>query len=180
MSSSKSSTSTSQSTTNNVNETNLQDTGGITVNDASGTHIVVNQTDQGAVAAGQELGQSAINAAANAASDAIGAGVNQTNSIVDLLQDISSQLTGVANAGLDNAAAAEQSGLTFGNDALATVQDIVSQTQAQQEQLVGDALSGYQTIAQQNSASSATQIQKVALYLIIAVAIILVVPKVFK
>ncbi len=165
MSGSGASTSTSSSSQTKVNELNLQDTGGITVADNKGQTAltyVSQTTDANAVKAGTAVATSAVQAANDLGTSAISAG------------------TTIANKGLDNAAAAYQSGLTFGTNALDVVQAIAQQFASQNEQLTGDALSGYQSIAQQNSASTSTQIQKVALYAIVALVVILVVPKVFK
>ncbi|MGH9483754.1 MAG: hypothetical protein ACRD1F_01750 [Terriglobales bacterium] len=162
---SKTSTVSKQQT--NVSELNLQDTGGITVADNAGPTKVYNiQSDAGAIAAGTQV-----------AGEAIGANSDVSRAAISLGSAALASGAQIANAGLDNAEAAQQSALTFGNNALDTVQSIISQTQSQQEQLVGDALAGYQSIAQQNSASNSTQIQKVALYAIAALVAILVLPK---
>jgi hypothetical protein len=188
---SKSSTSTSSSQATNVSELNLQDTGGITVADNAGptdVHYTSINTDQGAVA-------SSFAAIADAVSKAFGANTNVTNSAINLAADASNDATSaaitlgqtaidsgtlVANHGLDNAAAAYQSGLTFGTSALNTVANILDDSLQAQKSLTSTALSGYQTIAQQNSASNATQIQQVALYVIVAAVAIVVLPKLFK
>lgn len=164
-SSSKTETQSSQST--NVQELNLQDSGGFTVADNKGSTINLTATDQGAVAAGANIASAAIGANSDVSKAALALGSSAINAGVD-----------VANHGLDNAEAAYQSGLTFGTNALDTVQQIISQTQSQQEQLVGDALAGYQSIAATNSASNSSQLQKVALYAIAALVLILVLPRV--
>ena len=168
-SSSKTSTSSQQST--NVQELNLQDSGGFTVADNKGSTINLTSvaTDQGAVQAGAQVAGAAITANSDVSKAAINLGASAIQSGID-----------VANHGLDNAEAAYQSGLTFGTNALDTVQAIISQTQSQQEQLVGQALAGYQSIAAQNSASNSSQLQKVALYAIAALVAILVLPKLVK
>jgi hypothetical protein len=188
---SKSSTSTSSSQATNVSELNLQDTGGITVADNAGpTNVAYTSvtTDQGAVQASFD----AITAAVKAA---FGGNTNVTNSAINLAQDASHDATSaaitlgsnaidsgvqVANHGLDNAAAAYQSGLTFGTSALNTVANLIQDSATREANLTSTALSGYQSIAQQNSASNATQIQQVALYVIVAAVAIVVLPKLFK
>ena len=166
-------------------------------------------SDSGAIAAGQNIataglsaGVSGFNAGANIAGDAISANTNVANSglqvagdlgrgaftlssdvsqsAVDLGRTALSAGQQIANAGLDNAAAAYSGGLTFGNNALQAVQSIASDALLHQESLTASALSGYQSIAQQNSASDSTQIQKIALYAIGAAVLLVVLPKVFK
>jgi hypothetical protein len=182
---SKSNTSTSSSQETNVSELNLQDTGGITVADNSGpTNLQYVTTDDGAVSGAL----SAITAAVKAA---FAGNTNVTNSAINLSSDVSSAAvtlgsnaidsgTEVANHGLDNAAAAYTSGLQFGTNALDVVANLVSDQENRNAALTSDALSGYQSIAQQNSASQSTQIQKIALYAIGAAVALVVLPKVFK
>jgi len=170
-SSAKTSTTSSQST--NVRNLNLQDTGGFTAADNKNSSItaisVTNTTDAGAVAGGVSLGKAAIDA---------------NNDISHAAIDLGGQAIAagqqVANAGLDNAAAAYQGGLTFGTNALDIVHALADEYSAQNASLAESALSGYQSIAQQNSASTSTQIQKIALYAIGAAVLIVVLPKVFK
>jgi hypothetical protein len=185
---SKSQTSTSSSQATNVSELNLQDTGGITVADNAGP-VGLSYTS-----VGTDYG--AIGAAGTAISDtvnkAFAANTNVTNSAINLASGLGGQTLAsavtlgqtsidsgatVANHGLDNAAAAYQSGLTFGSDALNTVANLIQDSASREASLTSSALSGYQSIAQQNSASSATQIQKVAIYLIVAAVAIVVLPK---
>lgn len=188
---SKSNTSTSSSQATNVSELNLQDTGGITVADNAGP------TSLNYTSVGTDYG--AIGAAGSAISDAVSkafaANTNVTNSAINLASGLGGQSLAtattlgqsaidsgatVANHGLDNAAAAYQSGLTFGSDALNTVANLIQDSATREASLTSTALSGYQTIAQQNSASNATQIQQVALYVIVAAVAIVVLPKLFS
>jgi hypothetical protein len=189
MSGSQSKTSTSSSQSTNVSELNLQDTGGITVADNSGpTNLQYVTTDDGAVSGAF----SAITAAVKAA---FAGNTNVTNSAINLASGLSSDVssaavtlgsnaidsgTQVANHGLDNAAAAYSSGLQFGTSALNTVANLISDSENRNAALTANALSGYQSIAQQNSASQSTQIQKIALYAIGAAVALVVLPKVFK
>lgn len=168
-------TSSTTSTTENVKEVNLQDTGGFTIADnAGGTTLTDNSrsfvtnttTDQGAVDAGRQIALAAIGANSDATAAALDLGAKAYSSGVQ-----------VANAGLDNALAANQGALTFGNNALDFVGSVLRQTEQSQSDLVSNALQGYQTIAQQNSASDSSQIQKVAIYLIVAVAAIMILGK---
>lgn len=166
---SKSSTSTSSSQSTNVSELNLQDTGGITVADNKGStalNYTNVSTDSGAISG-------AFSAAEHLSSDVNAASVTLGQTALDTGASI-------ANHGLDNAAAAYQSGLTFGQDALTTVANIQQDALAHFEALTSSALSGYQSIAQQNSASDSTQIQKIALYAIGAAVLIVVLPRMFK
>lgn len=150
-----SSTSTSTQSNEKVTETNLQDSGGLTVAGNKGATTVNNiSTDDGAVAA------------------ALGANTDVSQAALALGNSAISANTEVANAGMDNAAAAEESGLTFGKDALDAVSSLAQQFGQQQSDLVGNALSGYQSIAQQNSASDSSQLQKVMLWLIVGVVAI--------
>lgn len=204
----KSSTSSSTSSQTQVQEQNFQDTGGITA--YGGSSVTYAPTDQGATAAAVQLGQSVNTAATTLGTTlgtgAIGGGVSLgtagvnagvglgtaglnaatalssdvNQSAVDLGSSAIAAGTGVANAGLDNAAAAYSSGLTFGNNAISAIESLTSQFATQNAQATQSALSGYQSIAQQNSASDSSQIQKVALYLIGAVVLIMVVPSVFR
>jgi hypothetical protein len=166
---SKSNTSTSSSQSTNVSELNLQDTGGITVADNAGPVKLAYTsvgTDYGAIGSAAQL-------ATDATSGALHAATTLGQTAID-------QGTSVANHGLDNAAAAYQSGLTFGSDALNTVANLIQDSATREANLTSTALSGYQSIAQQNSASSATQIQTVAIYLIVAAVAIVVLPKLFE
>lgn len=189
MSGSSSKTSTSSSQATNVSELNLQDTGGITVADNSGpTHLTYVATDDGAVS-------SSIDGIVQAVKAAFSGNTNVTNSAINLASDASSDVssaavtlgtdaldsgTQIANHGLDNAAAAYTSGLTFGTNALNTVANLISDQELRNQSLTSAALSGYQSIAQQNSASNSTQLQKVAIYALVAAVAIVVLPKVFK
>jgi hypothetical protein len=170
-SSSKTSTTSSQSTS--VRNLNLQDTGGFTAADNKNSTItaisVTNSTDAGALAGGVALGKAAI----NSDNDISHAAIDLGSKGLDVGQQI-------ANAGLDNARAAYESGLTFGNNALDTVHALASEFSSQNANLAENALAGFQTIAQQNSASESTQIQKVALYAIGAAVALVVLPKLFK
>jgi hypothetical protein len=166
---SRSDTSTSSAQSTNVSELNLQDTGGFTVADNSGptklsyTNV---STDAGAVNAAiggiTKIAQSGNSAAITLGQTAIDAGAQ------------------IANRGLDNAAAAYSSGLTFGTTALETVANLIQDTSLREQQLTSAALSGYQTLAQQNSATDATQIQQIAIYVIVAAVAIVVLPKLLK
>ena len=188
---SKSSTSTSSSQATNVSELNLQDTGGITVADNAGptsVQYVTTATDYGAVGG-------AFDAITPAVKAAFAGNTNVTNSAINLASGLSSDVSSaavtlgsnaidtgaqVANHGLDNAAAAYSSGLSFGTNALNTVANLISDSENRNAALTANALSGYQSIAQQNSASQSTQIQKIALYAIGAAVALVVLPKVFK
>lgn len=184
MSGSQSKTSTSSSQATNVSELNLQDTGGITVADNTGaTKLVYNSStsDYGAIGDALDgISKVANNAitgnnilAENLSSDVSSAAVTLGMTAID---------TGgaIANHGLDNAAAAYQSGLSFGSNALNTVAAALNDSSSREASLLNNALSGYQSIAQQNSASDSTQIQKIALYAIAAAVALVVLPKVFK
>jgi len=163
---SKSNTSTSSSQSTRVNELNLQDTGGITVADNKGsTQLAYTNvsTDEGATSA-------AIAANTKLSSDVSSAAVTLGTTAID-------SGTEVANHGLDNAAAAYSAGLDFGNNALNTVANLLQDSAQREESLTASALQGYQSIAQQNSASDSTQIQKIALYAIAAAVALVVLPK---
>lgn len=170
---SKSSTSTSSSQSTKVNELNLQDTGGITVADNKGSTDLTYQnvsTDQGATSAAiKGIGDVATKLSSDVSSAAVTLG---SASIATGAQ--------VANHGLDNAAAAYASGLDFGTNALNTVANLLQDSATREEALTANALSGYQSIAQQNSASDATQIQKIALYALAAAVAVVVLPALFK
>lgn len=170
-SSSKTATTSSQST--NVSELNLQDTGGITIADNSGgTKLVYNSStsDYGAIGAAL-AGITKVATTAN--SDVSSAAVTLGQTAID---------TGglIANHGLDNAQAAYESGLSFGSNAINTVAAALNDSAARETSLLQSALGGYQSIAQQNSASDATQIQKIAGWAIAAAVALVVLPKVFK
>jgi hypothetical protein len=183
----KTSTTTQSSTA--VQELNLQDTGGITVAENKGATSLVyapvtNTTDAGAVASASRLARAALsgNAAATAGAFSLASTVSSdvSHEAIVLGQSAIDAGTGIANHGLDNAAAAYQSGLTFGSDALNTVAQIAADSLGHQEALTSNALQGFATLATQNSASEATQIQKVALYAIAAAVAIVVLPRMFK
>lgn len=144
-----SSTSTQTQSQTSVTEQNLQDSGGLTVSGNSNRTTVIS-TDSGAIQGNTDVSKAAIDLGAKA----ISAG------------------TEVANAGLDNAAAAYQGGLTFGTNALSTVEDLATQFSQRNADLTANALSGYQSIAAQNSASDSTQIQKIALWAIAAAVLL--------
>lgn len=191
MSGSSSKTSTSSSQATNVSELNLQDTGGITIADNSGgTKLVYNSStsDYGAIDAALGGLSGAVRTVGGIASDAI-----TGNSILaqNLGSDVSSAAvtlgqtaidTGgqIANHGLDNAQAAYESGLSFGSNAINTVAAALNDSAARETSLLQSALGGYQSIAQQNSASDATQIQKIAGWAIAAAVALVVLPKVFR
>jgi hypothetical protein len=159
-----SSTSTSTTSLEKVNETNFQNSGGLTVAGNRGNTTVQNiSTDAGAVAGGVALGRAAI-----------GANSDVSQAAIDLGSQAISAGQQVANAGLSNAQAAYQGGLTFGSNALDTVQALADQFSQQNAQLTANALDGYQSIAQQNSASNSTQIQKIALWAIAAAVLIVI------
>jgi hypothetical protein len=184
VSGSQSKTSTSSSQATNVSELNLQDTGGITIADNSGgTKLVYNSStsDYGAVGDALDgISKVANNAitgnsilAQNLSSDVSSAAVTLGMTAID---------TGgqIANRGLDNAQAAYESGLSFGSNALNTVAALLNDSASREASLTSSALSGYQSIAQQNSASDATQVQKIAGWAIAAAVALVVLPKVFK
>jgi len=223
----KSSSSSSTANSTQVQELNLQDTGGFTIADNKGgtnLNYTSNTVDPGAVAAGANVADTAlasntsifnraveaINAAlgANAslsdsssrvlgsvAGKAISSNANTTQGAFNFASGLSSDVnhaaitlgqtaldTGgsLATAGLDHAAAAYQSGLTFQNDALTTVANIAQDSLLHQESLTNNAISGFQSIAQQNSASDSTQVQKIAVYAVAAAVLIVVLPAMFK
>lgn len=160
-----SSTSTQTQSVENVKESNLQDTGGLTIAGNRGATTVNNfSTDAGAVDAGARVAGAAIQANSDVSQAAI-----------DLGSKALSEGTTVATAGLDNAAAAYQGGLTFGTNALDTVRSLAGQFSQQNADLTNNALAGYQSIAQQNSATDSTQIQKIALWAIGAAVLIVLV-----
>src|SRR5580658_3744613 len=102
MSGSQSKTSTESSQSTNVSELNLQDTGGITVADNTGaTNLTYNSisTDSGAISGITQIAQSALGTASKLSSDVNTAAVTLGQSAID-------SGTQIANAGLDNAAAA--------------------------------------------------------------------------
>lgn len=193
MSGSQSKTATTSSQATNVSELNLQDTGGITIADNSGgTKLVYNSsstnTDYGAISGALGAITGALGTVGSVANNAI-----TGNSI--LAQNLSSDVTSaaitlgqtaidtggqLANHGLDNAQAAYESGLSFGSNALNTVAALLNDSASREASLTSSALSGYQSIAQQNSASDATQIQKIAGWAIAAAVALVVLPKVFK
>lgn len=173
---SKSSTSTSSSQSTNVSELNLQDTGGITVADNKGStalNYTNVSTDSGAISGNVAVARAGLTTAERLSSDVNSAAVTLGQTALDTG-------AGLANKGLDNAAAAYQSGLTFGTDALDTVAQIQQDSLAHFEALTSNALAGYQSIAQQNSATDSTQIQKVALYALLAAVAVVVLPAMFK
>lgn len=183
---SKTATTTQQST--NVQNLNLQDTGGFTAADNKNSNItavsVSNTTDEGAVSAALSSNTNVTNSALNTATD-LGKGAfslssDVSQSAIDLGGSAIAAGQQVANAGLDNAAAAYQSGLTFGNNALGLVHDLADEFSSQNASLTAAALSGYQSIAQQNSASQSTQIQKIAIYAIGAAVLLVVLPRIFR
>lgn len=182
MSGSSAKTSTSSSQQTNVSELNLQDTGGITIADNSGpTHLTYVTTDAGATGNALSGMLQAIKAALSSNTSVAGNAIDSVSSAaVTLGQTALDTGAGVANHGLDNAAAAYSSGLTFGTNALDVVANLISDQELRNSALTNNALAGYQSIAQQNSASSSTQIQKIALYALAAAVAIVVLPKVFK
>lgn len=157
-----STTSTSTTSQEKVTETNFQNSGGLTVAGNKGNttvQTITNSTDDGAVRAALASNSQATAAALSANTDVSRAAIDLGSKAIDAG-------TQVANAGLDNAAAAYQGGLTFGRDALGTVEDLATEFSQRNADLTASALSGYQSIAQQNSASDSTQVQKVALWAI--------------
>jgi hypothetical protein len=173
-SSSKTETQSSQAT--NVSELNLQDTGGITVADnKGGTNLTYNSvtTDSGAIAGIVQTANQAFKTAGMLSSDVNAAAVNLGGQALD---------TGaqVANHGLDNAAAAYESGLSFGTNIVNTTAQLLQDSADREAALTNNALAGYQSIAQQNSASQSTQIQKIAIYAIAAAVAVVVLPGLFK
>lgn len=184
MSGSSSKTATTSSQATNVSELNLQDTGGITIADNSGgTKLVYNSStsDYGAVSGALDgiagVAKSAITGnnilAENLSSDVSSAAVTLGMTSIDAGSQI-------ATRGLDFAQAAYESGLSFGSNAINTVAAALNDSSARETGLLNSALAGYQSIAQQNSASDATQIQKIAGWAIAAAVALVVLPKVFK
>lgn len=169
----KTRTSTATSSNTNVQELNLQDTGGFTAADNKNTSISYVNTDSGATSA-------ALKANTDVATAAILSNTDVSHAAINLGSQALDSGTAVANHGLDAASAAYESGLTFGTDAIQTVQQLAHDFSTQNEQLTASALGGYQSIAQQNSASDATQIQKIAIYVIVAAVAIVVLPKMMK
>ena len=166
-----SSTSTETKSTENVKESNFQDTGGLTIQGNRGATTVQSfstSTDAGAVKA-------ALAANSTVAGTAILANSDVSQAAIDLGGQALTEGNAVATAGLDNAAAAYESGLTFGTNALDTVQNLAAEFSHQNADLTNSALSGYQSIAQQNSATDSTQIQKIALWAIGAAVLIVLV-----
>ena len=155
---SRSSTSTASSSRTRVSEPNLQDSGGLTLAQNSGpVTLVSNSTSSGAM----RVARNAVDA--NAAEAATG---------FHTLGDVSAQAIGlggaglatgasIANAGMDNAAAAYQSGLSFANQALDTVAGLASAQNA-----------GLAQIAAANSAPPGAQGTSLGKTALIAAAII--------
>lgn len=157
-----SSTSTQTTSRERVTETNFQNSGGLTITGNQGATTVNSySTDAGAVRGGVALGRAAI-----------GANSDVSQAAIDLGSQALSAGQQVANAGLSNAQAAYQGGLTFGTNALQTVQALADQFSQANASLTANALDGYQSIAQQNSASNSTQIQKIALWAIAAAVLV--------
>jgi hypothetical protein len=127
VSSSSAKTSSSQQQTTETTNLNLQDTGGVTVANSTGTRIV--QTDLGTVKAAADISQAALN---------LGASAIDAN-------------TAVNTAGLDNALATYQSGLSFAGDVVAGGYDAANQSADRVSRFASDALD-------QNSALARTTI----------------------
>lgn len=180
----KSSTSTSTSSSTNVQELNLQDTGGFTAADNKNTSITYVNTDSGATSAALKANTAATKAAlyanADVSREAIAGNTDVSLAAINLGSNALASGNQVANHGLDAASAAYESGLTFGTDAIQTVKQLAQEFSTQNETLTASALNGYQSIAEQNSASDATQIQKIAIYVIVAAVAIVVLPKMMK
>jgi len=166
MSGSSASTSSNQQQATTTSNLNLQGGSGTTI---GGDRNVITTTDAGAVAGGVSLGTDAIHMAGDVSQAAINLG-----------QWAVSQGTDVANHGLDNARAAYETSLTFGSDALQAVQQIAAASQSNNRAIVSDAVTGFQSLAMQNSASEADKVSKVAIYGFAAIAAALVLPKLLK
>lgn len=159
-------TTNTQTTTTSTPQVNNADLSGLGVSQVGG-NVNLTLTDSGATAAAIANASSVSQAALDLAAQGIGAGVQ------------------VANGGLQNAAAAYESGVTLGTDAINAVQAIAANSIATTQDTLGTALaaisantsqavSGYGQLASNNTASSGTQIQKVVMYALIAVAAIFI------
>lgn len=192
MSVAKPKTTTSQASTVNTTNLNVQDTEGVTV---VGSGNAITTTDFGAIeAAGEvsrealELGRSGLNIGADLAgrgldnafsfgsdtvagalrfggdtvSDAFSFGTRSLDSVTDFADSALSSNVGVTRDALE-----------FAGNAGAGVLDFA-------RSLVGDTVTGLKDLSMQTSASTDDRVAKVALYAFVAVAAAIVLPQLFK
>lgn len=181
MSVAKPKTTTSQASTVNTTNLNVQDTEGVTV---VGSGNAITTTDFGAIeTAGEvsrealELGRSGLNIGADLAgrgldnafafgsdtvSDAFSFGTRSLDSVTDFADSALQTNVGVTRDALD-----------FAGEAGAGVLDFA-------RSLVGDTVTGLKDLSMQTSASTDDRVAKVALYAFVAVAAAIVLPQLFK
>jgi hypothetical protein len=116
VSSSSAKTSSTQQQTTETQNLNLQDTGGVTVANSTGTHITT--TDAGTVKVAADISQSALN---------LGRSALDSN-------------VSVVNAGLDHALAAYQTGLSFAGDTVGQAIDSANLSGDRVERFASNAL----------------------------------------
>lgn len=168
---SRSSTATTSRTLTSVRETNLQDTGGVTLAQNSGPVTLVSNnvsTSSGAFKLGRAAvrGSVELGAATVASNSALAAdGFNTIGGVsmhaINLGRSGLRTGASLASAGMDNAAAAYQSGLTFANNALSTVATLAQQQNA-----------GLAQIAAANSAPPGAQSTSIGKTALLAAAVV--------
>jgi hypothetical protein len=171
---------TSQSSVVNTTNLNVQDTEGVTL---IGDSNQVTTTDFGAIQAAGELGYEALrmgNDALRTGADLAGRGLDNAfdfgrSTVSDAFTFGTRSLdsvTAFADEALATNAGVSRDALDFASEVGGGVLDFA-------RNLVGDTVSGLQSLSMQTSQSSDDRVAKIALYAFVAVAAVLVLPKMF-
>lgn len=189
---------TSQSSVVNTTNLNVQDTEGVTL---IGDGNQVTTTDYGALQAAGELGYEALRMGADSlrtGADLAGRGLDNAfdfgrSTVTDAFafggdalnygRDVTTDAFAFGTRSLDSVTAfadeALQTNAGVSRDALDFASEVGGGVLDFARNLVGDTVSGLQSLSMQTSQSSDDRVAKIALYAFVAVAAVLVLPKMF-
>lgn len=182
---------TSQSSVVNTTNLNVQDTEGVTV---VGDSNQITTTDYGALQAAGELGYEALrmgNESLRTGADLAGRGLDNAfdfgrSTVMDAFDfggKTASDAFAFGTRSLDSVTAfadeALQTNAGVSRDALDFASEVGGGVLDFARGLVGDTVSGLQSLSMQTSQSSDDRVAKIALYAFVAVAAVLVLPKMF-
>lgn len=147
---------TDQSGNTGLNLSNIG--GGLSLTDST----TINSIDGGALDVAANIAAGAYGLGSQALTGALNFGRTSVDSIAKVNADSLSLLGGLVSGAIDNSR-------TITRDSLAASKDSVQQ-----------AISGFQSLATQNSQSSDDRVQKVALYALAAIAAVFILPALFN
>lgn len=194
MSSSRSSTSANQTQTTNTQNLNLQDNDGIALADVSGS-VNIMTTDHDALATAGEISRDAIalgregfitgaDLAGRGIDTAIGAVRDTSRDAMTFAEFLSGRsldtVTGISDSAISQVAGTTREAFDFADRSLSTVAGLAENAGTFAKDLVSDTVAGFQDLTMQTSASSDDRVTKIATYAVIAVALAMVLPALFR